>query len=151
MSTPEGQIFQNHDQSMSRPTSELNCAPCKLTELHLSALILNTAAALSQLPVRARTTLLAPQCTIPSAQALDKFLSPILERPLPPGVTLHIGTPEPSLTSQGECFIEVLLLPAEQQPHHSNPSLTRTGKSLHSLAGLHIHGSVPTNLPSRPC
>lgn len=58
MSTPEGQIFPNQDQSMSWPTSELSCAPCKLTELHLLDLILTPAAALNQLPVRASTTLL---------------------------------------------------------------------------------------------
>lgn len=64
---------------------------------------------------------------------------------------LHVGTLQPSLTSQGEWFIVLLFLPAWQQPHHSKPYLTRTGKSLHSLAALHTHVSVPTDLPSRPC
>jgi len=87
----------------------------------------------------------------PSAPALGNTLCLTLERPLQRGVMLHAGTLQLSPTSRGECFMALLFLPAWQQPLHSNPHLTRTGKSLRRLAGLHNHAPVPTNLPSRPC
>lgn len=79
MRTPEGQIFQNQDQSMSWPTSELACAPCKLTELHLPDLTLTPAAALNQLPVRASTALLLHSALSHLPKHLLKSFFPLLK------------------------------------------------------------------------
>lgn len=110
MSTPEGQIFQNQDQTMSWPTSEF--APYKLMELHPLDLILNLAVPLTQLPVRASTTLLLWGALSHLLKHLVKSFSPLLKGFLP--LTLHVGTLKPSLTSQGKCFTEGLHLPAKQ-------------------------------------
>lgn len=112
MSTPEGQIFQNQDQTMSRPTSEFACAPYKLMELHPLDLILNLAVPLTQLPVRASTTLLLWGALSHLLKHLVKSFSPLLKGLLP--LTLHVDTLKPSLTSQGKCFTEGLHLPAKQ-------------------------------------